>query len=92
MTVSDLPRFESVEEILSAVGEVRDELGLRSHDAEAQELTSTIECFYTTASEALGEIRRALQETRRAWETLSPRYRRLAEHVMKESTRLLRMF
>lgn len=91
MTVKDLPQFESVEEIVNAVGEVRDELGLRGYETQSRELTSTIECFYTTASEALGEIRQALEKTRSAWGTLPPRYQRLAEHVMEEATRLLRM-
>jgi len=91
MRAQELPRFESVEEVVNAVAEVRDELALRGHEMEAQELTSALERFYTTASEALGEIREALRETREAWETLSSNYQRLAEHAMKEATRLLRM-
>jgi len=91
MRAQDLPRFESVEEVANAVAEVRDELGLKDHGTEAQELTSALERFYTTASEALGEIREALRETRGAWQTLSPKYQRVAEHSIEEATRLLRM-
>ena len=87
-----LPRYKSVEEVMNATAELRDELALRGARESAQRLTEALECFYTTASEALGEIREALESTRASWgEHLSSRYQALGDHAITEATRLLRM-
>jgi len=87
-----MPRYHSVEEVMSAVAELRDELALRGASEAASELTAALDCFYTTASEALGELRDALEKTRHAWQDhLSDYYTHLGEHIVTEATRLLAM-
>ncbi len=87
-----MPRYGSDEEIMNAISELRDELALRGDLDAANDLTAALECFYTTASEALGELRTALQATRHAWNTqLSLRYRQLGDHATRKATRLLEM-
>lgn len=87
-----MPRYESVEEVMNAVAELRDELALRGAPEAAGELTAALECFYTTSSEALGELRAALEATRNVWdEHLSGHYGQLGDHVVSEVTRLLGM-
>ena len=77
---------------MNAIGELRDELGLRGASEAASDLSAALDCFYTTSSEALGELRAALEATRHVWdEHLSARYKQLGEHTLREATRLLGM-
>ena len=92
MSENVVPRYQSVEEVMRAVAEIRDELALQGAPEAADELTAALDCFYTTSSEALGELRAALEATRQAWdEHLSGRYTQLADHAASEATRLLGM-
>jgi hypothetical protein len=92
MTTQELHRFDNLEEVISATVELRDEIALSGAPDVAQQLTDVLDCFYTTSSEALGEIRKVLTITKPMWENLiSARYRLLGEHAISEATRLLGM-
>ena len=51
MDPMSMRRYESVEEIMNAVAEMRDELALRGAPKAARGLSAALDCFYTTSSE-----------------------------------------
>lgn len=77
---------------MNSTVELRDEIALRGAPEVAGQLTGALDCYYTTSSEALGEIREVLMKTRPTWQNLlSTQYRLLGEHTISETTRLLGM-
>ena len=55
--------FNSVEEVMEAVAELRDALRACGQEEACQRLSDALETFYTTATEALGELHDAVEET-----------------------------
>jgi hypothetical protein len=85
-----LAPLNDAQQIMDAAEEVRVELSRLGENTAVDELSETLKCFYTTASESIGEVRRALIQTRDIWETvLQPDFRALAVHIIQEAERLL---
>jgi len=84
--------FESVDEVMAAVGKLRDELESCGETEASRELSGALGAFYTTATEALAEVYDALQRTEERWsKPLSRGYVALGEHSMKEARRLMNL-
>ena len=82
--------FQSVQEVYEAVGKVRDGLRLTGDEASAEELSTVLDGYNTTATEWLIELAEALKKTRSAWSTTLS-LRRLGDHTIKEATRLMNL-
>lgn len=84
--------FNCIDDVTNAVMELSDALAVRGEVEAAQELAGAAHCYYSTGSEALVEIRQSLERTRSSWEKGEYGvYRELAEHIMHEAKRLLRV-
>ena len=84
-----MQKFHSVQDVLEAVKQMRDGLGVAGHQASAKELDDVLETYFSSSTECLGEIREALNRTRPAW--TGSTVRSLGEHVVKEATRLMHL-
>ncbi len=84
--------FISVEEVMSAVAKLRDELNASGEPEASDELAAALQAFYTTTTEALGELHDALKKTEAVWSrSLSDGCRALGQHTLKEALRLMNL-
>lgn len=54
--------YETVNEIFKAAADLSDELALTGHAAASDEIRGTLRTFWTTSTEALGEMRVSLSK------------------------------
>jgi hypothetical protein len=84
--------FSSVDEVMGAVVKLRDALHSSGHIEAANALNRSLNTYYTTATEALGELRNTLHTTKSVWSMdLSQGYKALGEHTLKEIARMINL-
>ncbi len=84
--------FSSVDEVMGAIVKLRDALHNSGRVEAANALTKALKTYYTTATEALGELRNTLHITESIWsKDLSQGYKALGEHTLKEIARLINL-
>lgn len=87
-----MSRYETVDDVFDVAVQLRDALLQKQQEEAAAELTATLECFWTTGSEALGEMRESLQRVRSAVsEALSARELALLDEAIEGATSLLNL-
>jgi hypothetical protein len=91
MSRKKLLKFNCVNDVLEAIKQIRDEL-VRVGEPEAAKLfTGMLMGYFTTSSELLIELSKALEETRPVWKKLlSSDFQMLAEHTIAEAGRIFR--
>lgn len=83
------PSFANVEEVFRASSQLRDRLLQAGETEAAREIDVVLTTFWTTASEALGEIRLSLQAVRPTVEkTLGPESLDRLDEIVASSTSL----
>ena len=85
-------KYETVNEVWEVAYIIRDKLATAGESQAANDLTETLDSFWTTSSEALVELLDTFDEIKHVCnETLSKEDRSLRDDMLKGATRLLNL-